>query len=740
MLNLERVALELLEYKIDALANRREYRGGISGLWDLFRVVDRGVAQLDADERGRFHEAARRLRAVAELPTRGGGRRADLDALTLMPDGGGMLRHAGGQDGDGGDALLETDAPAQVELSRDAREEQRALQSLAERVGREELDDLVGRLAAAWRAERERITPRLVYATVRNLQRHAETVEGPQATSARAFKVVERIPERRDPLISLSDLDSLAEVGRDLVDLILTLGRPDGRFSKLDVPEAQALDFVRQVATRVAQDPYAGHLSPIERKGPTTSELRTAIQELAKERLPEAQRSVLRNDLEARLNEALSYERQQRQSFQRDAERNVEAVRLLFERLEPHLPARVGGGAPPRRLAGGVLFAVSSALRWERVPRGAEALTLRMVGPVRFTLGGHVIAVMGSGDTRTLFVDDEAHPLATSMVVPVGRGEVRVDREGEYVHVRWRDGGRSAAARLAEALVVAHVVTHERHAAFLAVLGAIANVAGGAPIDVVTRAVQTAAAVTAGAPNRRQALEGLVRGAAKATGTDLEDNAVLGLVQRMQTSMSVEPGDLAALLEREELADGIACAVGEEPVTADVGPLRLTVRRYRGRGRGSVRAVGRDASGPGGGGVQHGGRRVGAGWGARRGRRRRRGRAAAPPRPHLEGEGARVSGGAPKVADPAAVTAAVAAAPDWRLAEDGALVFERRFASVADAVGFLVSVALHAERHGHHPETAWTYRDVSMRLVTHDAGDRVTDRDLALLGDLAALR
>lgn len=588
MLILERVALELLEYKIEALANRRDYRGGLPALWDLHRVVDRGVAQLNPDERVRFQEAARRLRALAELPTRGGGRRADLDALMLMPDGGGSLTASDAGTGTGGEALLETDAPAPTALSREAREEQRALQHLAERVGREELDDLIGRLAAAWRAERDRITPRLVYATVRNLQRHAATVEGPQAASVRSFKVVEPIPERRDPLISLSDLDSLAEVGRDLVELILTLGRPEGRFPRLEVPEAQALDFVRQIAMRVAQDPYAGRLSTLERKGPTTSELRTAIQELAKERLPEAQRTVLRNDLEARLNEALSFERQQRRSFQRDAERYVEAIRLLFERLESHLPARVGGGAAPRRLAGGVLFAVSHALRWERVPRGAEALTLRMVGPVRFTLGGHVIAVMGSGDSRTLFVDDEAHPLETAMVVPVGRGEVRVDREGEYVHVRWRDGGRSVAARLAEALVVAHVSTHERHAAFLAVLCAIANVAGGAPADVVARALQAATAVTAGAPNRRQALEGLVRGAAKAAGTELEENAVLGLVQRMQTAMSVEPGDLAALMEREELGDGVACAVGEEPVTADVGPLRLTVRRYRGRGRGST--------------------------------------------------------------------------------------------------------------------------------------------------------
>lgn len=98
-----------------------------------------------------------------------------------------------------------------------------------------------------------------------------------------------------------------------------------------------------------------------------------------------------------------------------------------------------------------------------------------------------------------------------------------------------------------------------------------------------------------------------------------------------------------------------------------------------------------------------------------------------------------MSVGTPVVAAPEAVRAAVAAAPGWSVGEDGALLLERRFPSPAEAVGFLVAVALLAERHGHHPETAWTYRDVALRLVTHDAGDRVTDRDLALLADLARL-
>lgn len=82
---------------------------------------------------------------------------------------------------------------------------------------------------------------------------------------------------------------------------------------------------------------------------------------------------------------------------------------------------------------------------------------------------------------------------------------------------------------------------------------------------------------------------------------------------------------------------------------------------------------------------------------------------------------------------------ALAAAPGWSRDEAGALSLERCFPTPAQAVGFLVAVALLAERHGHHPEATWVYRNVTLCLITHDAGDRVTERDLALLSDIAAL-
>jgi len=89
--------------------------------------------------------------------------------------------------------------------------------------------------------------------------------------------------------------------------------------------------------------------------------------------------------------------------------------------------------------------------------------------------------------------------------------------------------------------------------------------------------------------------------------------------------------------------------------------------------------------------------------------------------------------------DDAAIAAALADAPGWSRAPDGALVSRRRLPSAAAAVGFVASVGALAEHHGHHPELRWVYRDVELRLVTHDAGGAVTALDVALMRAIADL-
>ena len=87
----------------------------------------------------------------------------------------------------------------------------------------------------------------------------------------------------------------------------------------------------------------------------------------------------------------------------------------------------------------------------------------------------------------------------------------------------------------------------------------------------------------------------------------------------------------------------------------------------------------------------------------------------------------------------AELESALARAPGWTRAADGALFLRRRLPSAAAAVGFIGAVGALAERHGHHPELRWVYRDVELRLLTHDAGDAVTERDATLMLAIAEL-
>jgi hypothetical protein len=58
-----------------------------------------------------------------------------------------------------------------------------------------------------------------------------------------------------------------------------------------------------------------------------------------------------------------------------------------------------------------------------------------------------------------------------------------------------------------------------------------------------------------------------------------------GVVQRILTALSPDPGDLSGLFEREDDAEGAVYTVSDEPTTADLGTLKLTVRRYRPRSK-----------------------------------------------------------------------------------------------------------------------------------------------------------
>ena len=75
--------------------------------------------------------------------------------------------------------------------------------------------------------------------------------------------------------------------------------------------------------------------------------------------------------------------------------------------------------------------------------------------------------------------------------------------------------------------------------------------------------------------------------------------------------------------------------------------------------------------------------------------------------------------------------------PGWSR-EGIALVRAVEFDSFADAMVCVNRVAAEAERMDHHPDMNVSYRTVTFRLSSHDAGG-ITDRDLRLAARISAL-
>ena len=63
---------------------------------------------------------------------------------------------------------------------------------------------------------------------------------------------------------------------------------------------------------------------------------------------------------------------------------------------------------------------------------------------------------------------------------------------------------------------------------------------------------------------------------------------------------------------------------------------------------------------------------------------------------------------------------------------DNKLTRTFKFKDFNEAFGFMTRVALIAEKMNHHPTWTNTWNTVSFELSTHDAGDKVTDRDRKL--------
>ncbi len=67
----------------------------------------------------------------------------------------------------------------------------------------------------------------------------------------------------------------------------------------------------------------------------------------------------------------------------------------------------------------------------------------------------------------------------------------------------------------------------------------------------------------------------------------------------------------------------------------------------------------------------------------------------------------------------------------WHFAENS-IGKTFQFGDFREAIGFIVRISFEAEAMNHHPELSNVYSQVHIALSTHDAGNRVTAKDLEL--------
>jgi 4a-hydroxytetrahydrobiopterin dehydratase len=84
-----------------------------------------------------------------------------------------------------------------------------------------------------------------------------------------------------------------------------------------------------------------------------------------------------------------------------------------------------------------------------------------------------------------------------------------------------------------------------------------------------------------------------------------------------------------------------------------------------------------------------------------------------------------------KPLQPGEVTTALAKLAGWSFERD-ALTKTFQFGSFREAWSFMTRAAFEAEELNHHPEWTNVYNRVVVRLNTHDAGNKVTAKDVEL--------
>jgi len=608
-MKVEHMALELLEYKTQDLVAGKALGSNAIPVKALYTYLNQKRNQLDASEKQRLLEVQKQLKARAKTKKTGtstapqtnhaAAKAFDLAAFadddvstTTAPPSHQQAAFdlfASFDDPDAEQASVAEVAPTKkprriIKLSEAELQEQETLKQLAQHVWWDGINQRLQNLAMTYRAEPNRHTVRLVYATLRNLALFAKQSSFAKDPELQSFKVTKSLPEYSDPLLSLNDLESLTALLSDMVTTILEFKDPREPYSVLNIDEHEVLAYMRRLALAVANDPYAGKLSLVNSKEVSSEQLRMAISQLEREPLGEAVKREQRQKFEDRLKEAMRHEKSQREMFNHDVQTYNQAMSDFFDVLEGLLPQRVGGRCKTPQLSGGVLFAANPALRIDTVPPEAKSVTLQLKGPTRFQLAGINIAISGAAQRGWhVLVKNREEPLSASTHIELEGARLHIFEKNGYAHAIVQHHDRPLHALIAESMAVYQVlrVSQDKHTA--QIIGMATGVTPDSS-DNARHVVRRLFELSNNAPDRGKAVKGFLLGAARVVGQqNANKDDLQSVVSAMQLAIDAPNMQLAEVVHNVDPQRTALYTLGSKPVKVNVAGQPLTVRKYQAR-------------------------------------------------------------------------------------------------------------------------------------------------------------
>jgi len=442
--------IELYEYKVDDLAAGREPRGGRASLLQLRRHLLE--ARLPGPLAKRFREADRRYREAPE--TENATTEPEKREVSPSPD----------LDIDLGIVEL----PQEEEQLPTASESRQIQQVFAEMIFWTRLRRELGRAVRGLLGGR-RYELRLAYAFLQNFEAYSQTPSFATDFNLSRFKLSEPIPKLSDPLVSIDN----EEVALALLLEIFKIAMDLGDLSKypLALPPEGVVPYLRRFLRHIVETPEALPVV-LPGGGPSSEELRAALDEARRSALTAHEREALVRDLEEKLRNVAAEERRMQMVVEEDRSRFMTAAARLSTMLQRYLPSPRGEGMLPR--VPEPLEAGEGGTRMEELPKGSTMVTLRRV-PARFQLGGVPLTISVAGEDTQLTVagSDYQLPADEPLTVPYDNWEIWAFRHDDYVHIRLevREGAQLSQL-LTEGTVLAHLVHPYKDYAYLRLLRA----------------------------------------------------------------------------------------------------------------------------------------------------------------------------------------------------------------------------------------------------------------------------